>query len=613
MPIRPKMLTLLCAAAFVPGLCVYAQQPAPAAKEETRTKTEQKEAPKKEATKTDVEKIIDEGTNRSQVMKTLGYLSDVIGPRLTGSPGLKRANEWTCDQLKGYGLENAHLEPWGPFGKGWTLKGFSAEVVEPLCIPLIAYPKAWSPGTHGRVVAEVVYLDANTDSDFARFKGQLRGKIVMTSPVLPVAAHFEPLGVRQTDSQLLDLANSPMPGEGPRRPRRGQPQAPAAPAGPGQAAASNNPAAAANNPANMLAQMVVTRRKLAFALEEGALAVLDPSRMGDGGTIFVAQASVPTPPPAAGGGQASTPVASATQPANGQAGAGQGGNGGGGGDGQAGGGGQGGGGGRGAGPRGPSAWEKDAPKNLPQIAVSKEHYNRMIRMIEAGQTLKVAIDLAVEFQDMDPMAYNTVAEIPGTDLKDELVMLGGHLDSWHAGTGATDNAAGCAVGMEAVRIIKASGLKPRRTIRIALWSGEEQGLYGSKAYVKEHFGEAPSGGGGGGMFGGGLVVGSPKEGTKKPAYDKFSAYFNLDNGTGKVRGVYLQGNEAVRLIFRQWLAPFRDMARRPLACRTPAAPTTSRSTPSACLGSSSSRMRSSTTPGPTTRTRTSSTAPRATT
>jgi Zn-dependent M28 family amino/carboxypeptidase len=157
------------------------------------------------------------------------------------------------------------------------------------------------------------------------------------------------------------------------------------------------------------------------------------------------------------------------------------------------------------------------------------------------------------------MAYNTIAEIPGTDLKDELVMRGGHLDSWHAGTGATDNGAGCAVGMEAVRIIKALGLKPRRTIRIALWSGEEEGLMGSRAYVKEHLGEAPAGGGGGGIFGGGLVVGAPKEGTKKPEYDRFSAYFNLDNGTGKVRGVYLQGNEAVRPIFRQWLVPFRDM------------------------------------------------------
>ncbi len=566
MPNRMKTIALLCAGGLLPGLALYAQQPAPAAKEQAKTKakadigeegkakTEQKEAAKKETPKgSDVERIIDEGTNHSQVMKTLSYMTDVIGPRLTGSPGLKRANEWTRDQLKGWGLENAHLEGWGPFGKGWTLKGFSAQVVEPQCIPLVAYPKAWSPGTKGKVVAEVVYLDAKTDSDFDHFKGQIKGKVVLTSGTVPVAAHFEPLATRQTDSQLLDLADSPAPGEGGRRPRRAQ--APAAAPGPGQAAASNNPAAAANNPLNLLAQMAVNRRKLSFSLEEGALAVLEPSRMGDGGTIFVAQATVPTATPPAGGAPRNDAVAAGGgQGGGGQGGGGQGGGGQGGGG--QGGGGQGGGGGARTGPRGPSVYDKDTPKNLPQVAIAKEHYNRMVRMIEQGEKLKIELDLAVEFQDKDLMAYNTIAEIPGTDLKDEVVMLGGHLDSWHSGTGATDNAAGCAVGMEAVRIIKAAGLKPRRTIRIGLWTGEEQGLLGSRAYVKEHFGEAA----GGGMFGvGGATAAAPKEGTKKPEYDKFSAYFNLDNGTGKVRGVYLQGNEAVRPIFRQWLAPFRQM------------------------------------------------------
>jgi hypothetical protein len=307
--------------------------------------------------------------------------------------------------------------------------------------------------------------------------------------------------------------------------------------------------------------MAVQRRKLTFALEEGALAVLEPSRMGDGGTIFVAQASVPgAGPPGGGGGPRNEAAAAGGQGGGGQGGQGQGG---GGQNGQAGGGqgGQGGG-GQGQGPAQRRVWDKDAPKNLPQIAVAKEHYNRMVRMIEQGEKLKISLELAVDFPDNDDLkAYNTVAEIPGTDLKDEIVMLGGHLDSWHSGTGATDNAAGCAVGMEAVRIIKALGLKPRRTIRIALWTGEEQGLLGSRAYVKEHFGEPRGGGfgGGGGMFGGGAANATPKEGTKKPEYDKFSGYFNLDNGTGKIRGVYLQGNENVRPIFRQWLAPFREM------------------------------------------------------
>jgi Zn-dependent M28 family amino/carboxypeptidase len=207
--------------------------------------------------------------------------------------------------------------------------------------------------------------------------------------------------------------------------------------------------------------------------------------------------------------------------------------------------------------------------------VAIEHYNRIVRMLQAGEAVKLTVDLAVAWQDADLMGYNTVAEIPGTDLKDEIVMLGGHMDSWHSGTGATDNAAGCAVAMEAVRIIQSLGLKPRRTIRIALWSGEEQGLLGSRAYVAEHFGSmqnpatsaAPATGGatnnamGGGNGGNGNGNGAPARPTlvTKPEYEKFSGYFNLDNGTGKIRGVYLQGNEGIRSLFRQWLAPFRDL------------------------------------------------------
>jgi Zn-dependent M28 family amino/carboxypeptidase len=179
-------------------------------------------------------------------------------------------------------------------------------------------------------------------------------------------------------------------------------------------------------------------------------------------------------------------------------------------------------------------------------------------MIEAGEKVKMTVDLAVAWQEADPMGYNTVAEIPGTDLKDEIVMLGGHMDSWHSGTGATDNGAGVSVAMEAVRILQALNLRPRRTIRIALWTGEEQGLLGSRAYVAEHFGKfdtpaavAPS-------AAAPVPATAPKLLTK-PEYEKFDTYFNLDNGTGKVRGVYLQGNEAVRSLFRQWLMPFRDM------------------------------------------------------
>jgi hypothetical protein len=276
----------------------------------------------------------------------------------------------------------------------------------------------------------------------------------------------------------------------------------------------------------MMAQFELQRKKTQFLADQEATVSVEASNQGDGGTFFVQSASIPGANPFGGGG---------------------------------------GGGGQGA-PR-VTVYSKDAPKITPQIVLSKEHYNRLVRMCEAGEKVKMAVELKVQFHDEDLMAYNTVAEIPGTDLKHELVMLGGHMDSWHSGTGATDNGAGVSVGMEAVRILKALDLKPRRTIRVALWSGEEQGLMGSRAFVREHFGRSPAN-----MFGGGAPAantppagansnGSTKESSAstKADYDNFSVYFNLDNGTGKIRGVYMQGNENVRPIFRKWLTPFREM------------------------------------------------------
>lgn len=448
-----------------------------------------------------IQRIKDEGMNHSQVMQTLSYLSDVIGPRLTASPGMKRANEWTRDQLTKFGLQNAHLEAWGPFGRGWTLKRFSAQVTEPTAIPLIAYPKAWSPGLASPVTADVVYFDARTEADFEKFKGKLNGKIVLTAPTREVAARFEPLGSRLNEKELLTLADAPEP----------------RPAG--------NRGNFGNNP-QFRAAAELAAAKLRFFQSEGASMLIDPSR-GDGGTIFVQSASVPSPPR----------DPNATGPAA----------------------------------RGTPPYDKSAPKVTPQLVLAVEHYNRIVRMLQAGEPVKMNVDLAVAWQDTDLMGYNTIAEIPGTDLKDEIVMLGGHMDSWHSGTGATDNAAGCAVAMEAVRIIQALGLKPRRTIRIALWSGEEQGLLGSRAYVAKHFGTlqnpatsaAPATGGGNagngnGNGNGGTAPAGPTL-VRKAEYEKLSAYFNLDNGTGKIRGVYMQGNEAVRPLFRQWLAPFRDL------------------------------------------------------
>jgi carboxypeptidase Q len=446
------------------------------------------------------QRIKDEGMKRSQVMQTLSYLSDVIGPRLTASPGMKRANEWTRDQLTKWGLQNAHLAPFGPFGRGWTLKRFSAQVTEPITIPLIAYPKAWSPGFAAPLTAEVVYVDARTEADLEKFKGKLNGKIVLTSPTRDVPAHFDAQGTRLNEKELLALADAPEPRQG----------------GGGR---GNNPAARATAD--------LANAKLRFFQAEGAAMLIDPSR-GDGGTIFVQSASVPQPP--------RDPNATTLT-------------------------------------RGTPAYDKSGPKVTPQLVLAVEQYNRIVRMLQAGEPVKMTVDMSVAWQEADLMGYNTIAEIPGTDLKDEVVMLGGHMDSWHSGTGATDNAAGVSVAMEAVRIIQALGLKPRRTIRVALWSGEEQGLLGSRAYVAEHFGSmqnpatsaAPATGGantnqmgGGAGNGNGAAPAGPTL-VKKADHEKLSAYFNLDNGTGKIRGVYLQGNERVRSLFRQWLAPFKDM------------------------------------------------------
>ncbi len=474
------------------------------------------------APKTEIDKIKDEGMNRSQVMQTLSYLSNVIGARLTGSPNLKHANEWTRDTMTKWGMENAHLESWGPFGRGWSLNRFSAQVTSPYSFPVIAYPKAWSPGLAVQIVApvdprakksktmvgpataissvltaDVVYMDAKTEADWAKYKGQLRGKIVLMSDIREVKADFTGYGSRLTDPELLAMANSPDPASVVRA---------AAPSAPGMA----NPQMMAR-----LQRFVDGAKRSKFVIEEGAAMVVDNSSNGSGGTIFVQQASVAADIPA-------NPMDFFTQ-------------------------------------KRLQPWDKDAESKMaPQMTMATEDYNRVVRMIQAGEKVQMTVDLSVKYHDDDPMAYNTVAEIPGTDqnLKDQLVMLGGHMDSWHSGTGATDNGAGVAVAMEAARILIATGLKPRRTIRVALWSGEEQGLFGSSNYVKQHFGE---------MKGGGNIFGIPDPNATKPElvkgadYEKLSAYYNLDNGTGKIRGVYMQGNSHVWPIFRAWLAPFAEM------------------------------------------------------
>jgi carboxypeptidase Q len=466
-----------------------------------------------------VAKIKEEGMNRSRVMETLSYLTDVHGPRLTGSPQIKKASGWAVSKMSEWGLENAHLEAWGPFGRGWSLEGFTANMTDPSFSSLIAYPKAWSPSTPDMISGEPIYLDAANDEELEKFKGKLKGAIVLMAPARDVKAWFEAPGQRTTDDKLLTLANADLTAPGG--------------AGPGGPAGRN----AAQMSPEQRAALQMQGKKWQLLYEEGAAVVLEPGR-GDGGTVFVQSVTMPVPP----GTQA--PAAFA---------------------------------------RGPRPWAKDAPVAIPQVVVAAEHYNRIIRTIKKGTPVKLQVAIKARFYDDDLMSHNVVAEIPGTDLKDEVVMLGGHFDSWHSGTGATDNAAGSSVAMEVVRILRALDIKPRRTIRIALWTGEEEGLLGSRAYVTDHFGrrlDTPGFGPGGNRptaGTGGATEEPPAAGTGsanesqrgqrpaggkyelKPEHEKFAAYFNLDNGTGKIRGVHLQGNEACRPIFRAWLAPFKDM------------------------------------------------------
>jgi len=434
-------------------------------------------------------KIKDEGINHSQVMETLSYLTDVPGPRLSGSSGIRGAQAWAQDQLKKWGLENVGTHKYA-FGRGWDLKHFSAHMVDPQYAPLIAYPKAWTPGIPGGTVkAGTVLVDIQNEADLDKYKGKLKGLYVLTKPVQAVEAHFKPQGTRYTDAELAELSTEEIRAPfnlaaGGRGGRGGAPGQPAGGRGGAQALA---------------------RRVNEFYIAEGVVATIEPGR-GDDGTVFVAS----------GGDRA-----------------------------------------------------KDAPAVPSQVVVASEQYNRMVRIIEKNIPVTMEVNFEAEYTNPDGFEYNVTGEIPGTDKKDELVMVGGHFDSWHAGTGATDNGAGSAVAMEVMRIIKASGLKPRRTIRIGLWSGEEEGLLGSRAYVSDTFASrpAPAGGGPGGGGGGGRGGNQGPITPHEPAYSKFAGYFNIDNGTGKIRGVYLQGNEEVRPIFEAWLAPFKDMGATTLTIR----------------------------------------------
>ncbi|MDB5002189.1 MAG: family metallo-hydrolase [Mucilaginibacter sp.] len=401
-----------------------------------------------------LDRIKDEGMDRSKVMETAFYLTDVSGPRLAGSPGLKRAQDWAVNSLKTWGMVNAKREAWGKFGKGWEIQKNYAAITVPYYHAIIAIPKAWTPGTNGPIHGDVVVIKADSVSDLAKYKGTLKGKIVMMDVKGNIESTFKADASRVTDSALTAMANATPTDQ--TTPRRG--------AGLGRG--------------SLVAMLALRSAVSKFYVSEGVALVLSQAR-GTDGTVFTTNGA---------------------------------------------------------------SYADTAKAVAPELETSGEDYQRILRLTKAGVKVQMDADIKTEFFDKDLQGYDVVGEIPGTDpkLKDQLVIIGGHLDSWHAATGATDNAAGSAVMLEVMRILKRVGFKPRRTIRIVLWSSEEQGLFGSRFYVLNHFGD-------------------PKTMELKTEQAKVSAYYNLDNGTGKIRGVYLQGNQAAGSIFQQWLTPFKDM------------------------------------------------------
>ncbi len=423
-----------------------------------------------------ISRIRYEGFHNSKVMEYATGLMDSIGERLTGSPNMKRANEWTRDQLTAMGLSNAHLEPWGPFGRGWANQYVNARMTSPDVVPLLAYARAWTPGTDGVVTGKCIRANIEKKEDFDKYRGKLAGMIVIFGPDAEVKPIIESPFKRLSDDELAKTGEYEIPGERP--PFR---------------------------------QAEISRRRQfikdlnQFFADERVLAVIDHSRgTAGGGTVFV----------------------------------------------QSGG-----------------SYKQGETTTVPQLTMAAEHWSRIARLLQQKKDVTLELNVTNTFYDDDPMQYDTIAEIPGTDRKDEVVMLGAHLDSWHAGTGATDNGAGSIVMMEAVRILKALDIKPRRTIRIGLWSGEEEGLLGSQGYVEQHFGSRPA-------IDEPNMKGMPTllrrdagPVTVKPEQAKVSAYFNVDNGTGKIRGIYLQENAAVAPIFEAWMRPFKDLGMTTISMR----------------------------------------------
>ena len=418
-----------------------------------------------------VARIRQEAFTHSQVMSTLREITEDVGPRLTASPNMDKANAWARTKLSGWGMSNVHDEAFEKFGRGWDYSHSRVEMVAPHAVPLYAIPKAWTPGTNGPVEGDAIAVSLKSKADLEKYKGKLKGKIVFLSDAREYKPGTDADWQRLDADGLAKLHEFDIPAD-----RSGD---------------------NADRMKRFRDRMELVPAINKFLVDEGALAAVSISSR-DNGIIGVA-----------GGGSRMA---------------------------------------------GESV-------GIPEVAMLAEQYNQVMRDLKADTPVRLRIDVDSRFTtDEDRAGYNTIAEIPGTGSKaSEIVMLGAHMDSWHSGTGASDNGAGVAVMMEAMRILKAVGAKPKRTIRVALWSGEEQGLIGSADYVAKHFAAYPE----------------PKDPEEaklpsffrenrgelqlKPEYSRLSAYFNLDNGSGKIRGVYAQQNMAAMPIFQAWIKPFNDV------------------------------------------------------
>ena len=433
-------------------------------------------------------RIRQEATEHSHVMEYASALMDGIGPRLTGSENLKKANEWSKEQFAAMGCANAHLEDWGEFGMGWKQLNTWVRMTSPDTAVFIAQAAPWSPATKGAVGGPAVWVDIKDEKDFDKYKGKLAGKIVLYGDMREVKPVDKPLFVRDEDSDLKRIETFPV--------RLNEKD---------------------NSFQDFLKRLEFREKVGRFLAAEQAVAVLTPSRDGrnsggSGGTMFD------------------------------DSGAGF----------------------------GWTIYQKDTANPLPVAVTAIENYGRVYRLLKANVPVSMELNIDTQFTGDHQHGFDTIAEIPGTDgkLKDELVMVGGHLDSWASATGATDNGAGTVVAMEVMRILTALHVNPRRTIRVGLWTGEEQGEFGSYNYVKQHFGFVPR-----------STAPDQLRITEfdrdpagpiqlKPDYQKISAYFNVDNGSGKIRGIYLQENAAEGPIFREWMAPLKDLGVETISLRS---------------------------------------------